>query len=108
MKLKDLKDKWMAIIAKANMLGVPMPTIRDPKSGRGSVSLTLVWISFNFCILAMVSKWSGGIGGIDPSQAFNLFIACAGLYWGRKFQKDDKGNVNIDSKDPVDKSDGQQ
>ena len=105
MKLSDLKDKWIAVVSKANLLGVPLPTIRDPKSGRGSVSLTLVFISFNFCIFAMVSKWSGDIGGIDPAQAFNLFIACAGLYFGRKFQKDEKGIVNIDSKDPVEKTD---
>jgi len=105
MDFKELKRKWSEFVVKMNMAGVPVPTIRDPKTGRGSVSLTLVFISFNFCIAAMVSKWSGAVGSIDSSQALNLFMICAGLYWGRKFQKDPKGQISVDTTNSVDNPD---
>jgi hypothetical protein len=35
-----------------------------------------------------MGKIAGVFGGIDPGQCLNMFLACAGLYWGRKFQKD--------------------
>lgn len=77
---------WKNFINVINRKGIPLPTIRDPKSGEGSISLTLVFISFNFVLIGLVGKWAGAMGGIDISQALNLFYACAALYWGRKFQ----------------------
>lgn len=97
MTSSELKEKWLSWVRDMNQKGFPMPTLRDPKSGLGSVSLTLVFISFNFCLIAMIGKWAGKLGGIDPSQALNLFMVCAGLYWGRKFQRDEKGGVSIES-----------
>jgi len=97
MTSQDIKTKWLEFVRGLNERGFPIPVIRDPKTKLGSVSLTLVFISFNFCLIAMVGKWSGFLGGIDPSQALNLFMVCAGLYWGRKFQRDEKGGVSIDS-----------
>lgn len=99
MMLKDIVEKWKEWVGHLNEMGVPMPTIRDPKTGKGSVSLTLVFISFNFCIVAMVSKWSDRFGSVDASQALNLFMVCAGLYWGRKLQRDSKGTVQVESKE---------
>jgi len=104
MDLKNLKEKWLELVDKLNKKGLPVPTIRDPKTGLGSISLTLVFISFNFCLVAMVGKWSGRLGGVDPSQALNLFMVCAGLYWSRKMQRDDKGAVTIEKND-IDKQD---
>ena len=63
--------------------GVPLPMVRDPKTGEGSVSLTLVFISFNIVLLGLVGKAAGALGGVDLTQALNLFYACAALYWGR-------------------------
>lgn len=97
MDTSSFKEKWLQIVRGLNERGVPMPTLRDPKTGVGSVSLTLVFLSFNFCLIAMIGKWAGKLGGIDPSQALNLFMVCAGLYWGRKFQRDASGAVSIES-----------
>ena len=93
----EMKEKWLSFVRGMNERGFPIPTIRDPQTKLGSMSLTLVFISFNFCLLAMIGKAAGFLGGIDPSQALNLFMVCAGLYWGRKFQRDDKGGVSLDT-----------
>jgi len=99
MGLRELKDKWKEFVGKMNAAGIPVPTVRDPKTGKGSVSLTLVFISFNMVLVGLVGKWAGALGGIDLTQALNLFYACAALYWGRSFSKDgDK--VNLEKKDP--------
>jgi hypothetical protein len=97
MDTSNFKEKWLQIVRGLNERGLPMPTIRDPKTGLGSVSLTLVFLSFNFCLIAMIGKWAGKLGGIDPSQALNLFMVCAGLYWGRKFQRDANGGASIET-----------
>lgn len=103
MTLDDLKAKWQEWIGSLNKAGIPVPTIRDPKTGQGSVSLTLVFLSFNLCVLSILGKATiiilkalriGGLdgdtanllAGIDAGQALSLFIACAGLYFGRKLQ----------------------
>lgn len=98
MDLNNIKQKWSEFTAKMNKLGVPLPTIRDPKSGLGSISLTLVFISFNMVLIGLVGKWAGALGGIDLTQALNLFYACAALYWGRKFQG---GNSSLGDVDPA-------
>lgn len=77
---------WSQLNNKLNKYGIPLPTIRDPLTGKGSISLTLVFISFNAVLVGLVGKWSGALGGVDIAQALNLFYACAALYWGRKFQ----------------------
>lgn len=80
---------WSQLNNKLNKYGIPLPTIRDPLTGKGSISLTLVFISFNAVLVGLVGKWSGALGGVDIAQALNLFYACAALYWGRKFQGKD-------------------
>ena len=77
MSIKDLSNAWKAFTGRLNKYGVTLPSIRDPKTGRGSISLTLVFISFNMVLVGVVGKWSGALGGIDIAQALNLFYACA-------------------------------
>jgi hypothetical protein len=105
MDLNGLKKKWSEFTAKMNKRGIPLPTVRDPKSGLGSISLTLVFISFNVVIVGLVGKWAGALGGIDLTQALNLFYACAALYWGRKFQG---GNSSLGDLEPSSQKDPQQ
>lgn len=105
MKIRVFLDFWKRTVNRFNSQGVPLPTIRDPQTGKGSVSLTFVFISFNMVVLGVVGKWSGALGGIDIAQALNLFYACAALYWGRKFQgKDanfgDSENVKTEDRQP--------
>ncbi len=89
MSLNDIKQKWCEFVAKMNAKGVPLPMVRDPKTGLGSVSLTLVFISFNVVLVGLVGKWVEKLGGLDLSQALNLFYACAALYFGRNLSAKD-------------------
>ncbi len=93
-------EKWKQFVSDMNSKGVPVPMIRDGKSGRGSVSLTLVFVSFNVWLVSIVGKASGALGGMDPSQTLNMFMVCSGLYFGRKFQKDKDGNMTVEAKEP--------
>jgi hypothetical protein len=89
--MMSIVDKWKELVKTANEKGIPLPTVRDPKTSKGSVSLTLVFISFNLCVIGIIGKWAGALGGVDADSAFQLFMACGALYWGRKLSKDDKG-----------------
>jgi len=80
-----------------NTRGVPIPLIRDPKSGNGSVSLTLVFISFNIWLISVIGKAAGALGGMNPDQCLNMFLSVAALYFGRKFQSDGK-KIELDEK----------
>jgi hypothetical protein len=79
-----------ALASKLNLLGFPMPTVRDPKSGFGSISLTLVFISSLLVIVGIVGKWSGRFGGIDMTYAMQFLWTSCSLYFGRKMQTDGK------------------
>jgi hypothetical protein len=94
--MHELFAKWKKFVSDMNAKGVPVPMIRDSKTGSGSVSLTLVFLSFNIWIVSIVGKWSGQLGGINPTETLNMFMVCAGLYFGRKLQKDPKGNISVD------------
>lgn len=88
--MEELIKKWKELCMKANQHGIPVPLVRDPKKGRGSVSLTMVFISFNIWLVSIINDVAQVFGGLNTDSAFNMFIACAGLYWGRKLTKDDK------------------
>lgn len=95
MTVDGMKQKWLELAKKMNERGIPVPHIRDPKSGRGSVSLTLVFISFNVWLVSVVGKTAGMLGGMNTNDCFNMFLACAGLYFGRKFQQSDAGKGTL-------------
>lgn len=116
MTIEDLKKKWLELVRGMNEKGIPLPLVRDPRIGSGSVSLTLVFLSFNLCAASILGKALITIArvlhigislddssinllsDIDTSQALNLFMACAALYFGRRLSKDDKG-VSVEGKD---------
>lgn len=89
--MNKMIERWKNFVLDMNSNGVPVPMIRDGKTGMGSVSLTLVFISFNVWLVSIVGKAAGALGGMDPTQTLNMFMVCAGLYFGRKMQRDDKG-----------------
>lgn len=74
------------IIKYCSDSGVPVILLRDPKTGKGSVSLTLVFISFNIWLLSILGHASSFFGGIDVNQTFNMVLACFGLYFSRNFK----------------------
>lgn len=99
--MQDLFDKLSEIAQKMNSLGMPLPMIRDPKSGKGSVTLTMVFISFNTCLIGQMGKLAGFLGGVDLTQANYLFLMCLGAYLGRKIQGDGK-KVDISAEEKKD------
>lgn len=88
--MNELIKKWKDLCTKMNKHGIPLPMIRDPKKGQGSVSLTLVFISFNVWLVSMIGHAAGALGGMDHDAALQMFLASAGLYWSRKLTKDEK------------------
>jgi hypothetical protein len=91
-------DKIKEFVNRMNQLGIPAPMIRDPKTGKASVSLTTVVISFGMCVIGLCGKAAGFLGGVDLSQALMLFGMSAGLYFSRKVQKNDKGVIIAEKK----------
>jgi len=66
--------------------------LKDPKNGKGSVSLTLMMTSFAICVTASASFILGHIDTIGP--VMELFYSTAALYFGRRFKiKTDKLEV---------------
>ena len=90
MGLEDLSGKLKSAIDRLNKYGIPIPMVRDPKTGKGSVTLTLVFVSFNAALAGQAGKIAGVLGGIDLTQANYLFLMCLGAYLGRKMQGDSK------------------
>jgi Na+(H+)/acetate symporter ActP len=88
------------MVNSLNSNGIPLPTVRDPKTGRGSVALTLVVISSFMVVAALIGKFSNFLQGVDISNALQFFYASSGLYWARKFNSDS----GPDSKSPKDAS----
>jgi hypothetical protein len=96
--LLKILNKIQDIVDSGNSAGIPLPLARDPKNGRGSVSLTLVFLSFNLVFFGLIGKVTRIIGDVDMTNALWLFGICTSLYFGRKISKD--GNkVNVEGKD---------
>lgn len=81
-----------------NQKGVPVPTIRDPKTGAGSVSLTMLVVSFGVAVIGLIGKISKFLGDVDMTQALWLLGISSSLYFGRRLGGDGKGKVEIGEK----------
>lgn len=108
-----LKDKWFKFVDNMNKRGIPVPTVRDPKTGQGSITAALVVFAaglFGFCILFLlasaVTKWAGifTLTDVTVSQvkmaadySFQFLLAAIGGYLGRYMQK---GDVSVSTSDP--------
>lgn len=83
-------DKLKSYIQKANELGIPIATVRDPATGRGSISATLVVLSSIALLASLVTT------KVSNSGAFEMFLASCSLYFGRKLTT--KSGNALDSK----------
>jgi len=95
MLINTLYKKWAKLVSNFNKYGLPAPTIRDPKTGLGSISLTLVFVSSIFVIIGIVGKWSNKFGTIDVGTALEFFYASSALYFGRQWQSK-RGGVSTE------------
>lgn len=93
----SILEKWKAFVNGMNDRGVPVPLARI--DGKASLSASLVIFSFTIWVISVMGKAAGALGGIDSGQCLQMFLACAGLYWGRKFQRDEKGAVSLEGAD---------
>lgn len=88
---------WKTLVRDANERGVPLPMIRV--DGKASVSATMMFLSFNIWLVSVIGKAAGALGGMDSGACLQMFIATAGLYFGRKFQRGSDGTLSVEGKD---------
>jgi len=67
-----------------NKKGIPIPLLRDPKTGQGSITFTMLVTSFTVCVGTLAGKVTHMIGEVDYSNCLWLFGICSSLYFGRK------------------------
>lgn len=83
----------MSYIMKAvNILhekGIPLPLFRD--KGHGSVSLTLLIVSFTVVLKAVLEEKNSE----SLMYALALFGMCGSMYWGKKWQVRKVGSLDI-------------
>lgn len=77
----------MKILDKMNKKGIPLPLLRDPTTGQGSVSLTMMVTSFAICLVTLAGKITKVIGEVEYANCLWLFGICSSLYFGRKMNK---------------------
>lgn len=92
-------NKLKELIKRMNELGVPLPMLRDPVTGRASVTLTMMFLSFNTALFGQIGKVTKVLGDVDMSSAIVLFTTTAGLYLGRKFQTGENKEVTLSEKE---------
>jgi hypothetical protein len=93
-------EKLSELMKKANEKGINIPLLRDASTGRGSVTLTMFWISFNIAILALIGKVSKLAGDIEYSSVIWFYAVTGAFYLGRKVQTGKNGVDVGDSLDP--------
>lgn len=80
-------EKLRAFVDRMNSMGIPMPMLRDPATGKASVSLTLLFISSVYVQIALLNKFAQWFKGVDTENSLQFFLVCAGLYFGRTLSK---------------------
>lgn len=66
--------------------GIPLPLIRNT-DGTPSVSLTMMIISFVFCLMGLLQKLNSTDLDVDMSQALTLLGITSTLYFGRRISE---------------------
>lgn len=106
---------WTDLVNSANANGIPLPMSRDPKTGKGSVTVSMVQVSFLLCVIptllmtaTVIAKLTGIFNLTDAtsqqlqnafSTSIQLYIVSYGGYLGRKLQRDAKGMVQVEGEE---------
>lgn len=91
-------EKLQKIFLKANSEGIPLPLLRDNKTGKGSYTLTMFWMSFNLSIILLAGKVTKIVGDVDYNNVLWLLGLTGSFYLGRKIQGDSK-KMTIEQKE---------
>lgn len=110
--METLINKWKKLVNKANSHGIPFPMIRDPKTGLGSITATLVIMSSGLASISIIMMLAVFIAKITDlfvlnentfnavkeafSSSMQFFIASLAGYLGRRLQSDKK-TATLDS-----------
>jgi len=90
-------EKLRDFARQLNEYGIPLPYLKDPATGKSSVSLTMVFIAFNINIAGLLGKLSGFLGTVDLSGANTLFMTTAGLYFARRVSKTGDKSISVET-----------
>ena len=91
-----MQEKFKTFVNKLNRYGIPLPLFRDNKTGVGSISLTMMIISFLTVFVGLIGKWSNYLD-VNLEQSLYWFYGCAALYFGRTVGGVNKTTVNKDN-----------
>jgi hypothetical protein len=81
--LEKIKN-WLL---KANSDGISIPLLKDPKTGQGSYTLTMYFISFNLATFLLLGKVTKLVGDVDYNNVLWLYGMSSSIYLGRAWQK---------------------
>lgn len=77
--------------------GIAIPLIRNT-DGNPSVSLTMMIISFVFCLAGLLQKLNSTDLDVDMSQALVLLTITSGLYFSRRVTEGGNSSEPVESK----------
>lgn len=95
-------DKLKALLLSLNEKGILFPVVHDPASKRGSITATMVVVSFGICALGVIGKASKLLGEIDLTAAHSLLVISLSAYLGRRMQSNGKEVIMSDNKEKRD------
>lgn len=84
-----------------NEKGIALPLLRDPRTGVSSITLTMMVVSFLFCLMGLLQKLNSTDLDVDMSQALTLLGITSTLYLGRKLSTDDNSTNSSDDSSQI-------
>lgn len=87
-------EKLLAVANYLHDKGIPIPLIRDKDVG--SLSATLVWLSFSIVAYAILKEKASDA----LMYAMGLFSVCGSMYFGKKWQMRKIGTLDIGGGEP--------
>ena len=92
-------EKLKILVDELNKKGINLPMISDPKTGQGSVTLTMFIVSFTIAALALIGKVSNITGQFNYSDVMWLYGLSGSFYLGRKISGSGK-NMEVSAVEP--------
>lgn len=112
--IQAFMQKWSTFVGALNSRGIPLPMARDPATGVGSITVSLIVVSAGLCgicVLAAIGTIINNLAGLYTVEvdinalkeahfmSFQMLLASMALYAGRKIQTNGSGKVEIGNKE---------
>lgn len=85
-----LVNRLSKLFNNYNRNGIPVPMVRDPATGVGSITATMAVVAFGVAVLLLAGKAATYFGEVDYNNVIWLLGVSVGAYLGRRFQKNGK------------------